>query len=130
MRVDRPMAERAVALGTRIVVVATLATTLEPTRHLLLAIAEEQGKQIDVIEVVSSTAWAAFEVGNHEQYLHDVAETLRHAASMGDVIVLAQASMADAIGLCREVELPILASPRLGAEAAVKAYHQAHIKVA
>jgi hypothetical protein len=126
MRIDRPMAERAVTLGKRIVVVAALATTLEPTRQLLLTVAEAQGKQIDVIDVVSPTAWAAFEAGNTTQYLHDIAATLRQAASSGDVIVLAQASMAGAIELCQDVTIPILTSPRIGAEAAVKAYYEAH----
>jgi hypothetical protein len=117
------MAERAIGLGTRILVVAALASTLEPTRQLLLDVAQEAGKVIDVIEVVSPTAWRAFEAGNQTQYLHEIATTLRRAAPSGDVIVLAQASMARAAELCPDVVIPILASPRRGAEAAVQAYY-------
>ncbi len=125
MRIDRAMSDRAVALGTRIVVVAALATTLEPTRQLLVNVAQEAGKVIEVIEVVSPTAWRAFEAGNQAQYLAEIAATLREAAAMGDVIVLAQASMAGAVNLCPDITIPILTSPRLGVEAAVQAYYKA-----
>src|SRR5689334_23368062 len=36
LRIDRPMAERAVAIGGRIAVVAAVESTLAPTRELLL----------------------------------------------------------------------------------------------
>jgi hypothetical protein len=114
LRIDRAMAERAVALGTRIVVVAALATTFAPTRVLLLNVARHMGKPIEVIEVVSSTAWTAFEAGDQARYLREIAATLRQAATRGDVIVLAQVSMARAAELCPEISVPILASPRLG----------------
>ena len=125
LRIDRAMAERAVGLGTQILVVAALATTLEPTRQLLLEVAQEAGKVIEVIEIVSPTAWRAFEAGNQTRYLKEIATTLRQAAPLGDVIVLAQASMAPAAELCADVAIPILASPRLGAEAAVQTYYNA-----
>src|SRR5262245_10403613 len=41
IRVDRPMAEKAVTLGHRIIVAATLASTLAPTRSLILEAAQE-----------------------------------------------------------------------------------------
>ncbi len=41
---------------------------------------------------------------------------------LGDVIVLAQASMAPAAQLCSDLSVPVLSSPRLGAEAAIEAY--------
>ena len=122
LRVDRAMAKRAVALASRIVVVAALATTLEPTRQLLLDVAQGAGKVIEVIEIVSPTAWSAFEAGNQAQYLKEIAATLRQAAMLGDVIVLAQASMAPAAQLCSDLSVPVLSSPRLGAEAAIEAY--------
>jgi hypothetical protein len=51
-----------------------------------------------------------------------IAENLVGAEALGDVIVLAQASMAGAVALCEQVAVPILSSPRLGVEAAVQAY--------
>jgi Asp/Glu/hydantoin racemase len=125
MRIDRAMAERAVALGVRTVVVAALASTLEPTSALLREAALRQGKTIAIVEAVSATAWSRFEAGDQAGYLADIAATLRRAAPAGDVIVLAQASMAQAAELCPELTIPILSSPRLGAEAAIAAYHAA-----
>jgi hypothetical protein len=46
LRVDRPMAERAVALGPRLLLAACLASTLDPTRRLLLEAAERAGREI------------------------------------------------------------------------------------
>lgn len=122
LRIDRPMAERAVALGNRIVVAAALHSTLGPTRQLLLDAADQVGKAITVIEVVNKEAWAHFERGDNPAYLAAVAETLRTVAQGGDVIVLAQASMAGAVALCPDLSVPVLSSPRLGAERALALY--------
>ena len=46
IRVDEAMAERAVELGTRIGVAATLITTLEPTLELLRETAQRAGKVV------------------------------------------------------------------------------------
>jgi hypothetical protein len=122
IRVDRPMAERAVKLGSRIIVVAALASTLAPTRELILAEAQKAGKQVEIIERLCEPAWSKFEQGEHEAYLQEIAMKIREAAHEGEVIVLAQASMAEAARLCPEVSVPILSSPRLGLEAAINAY--------
>jgi len=49
LRVDRAMAEQAVASATRIGVVATLSTTLDPTADLVRRVAAEQGKAIELV---------------------------------------------------------------------------------
>ena len=97
MRIDRPMAVEAVMLGSRIIVAATLSTTLIPTRELILSVAHEAGKEVQIIELLCDSAWRQFEQGNQEAYLRQVADNLQSAASQGDVIVLAQASMARAV---------------------------------
>jgi hypothetical protein len=125
LRVDRPMAEKAVSLGTRILVAATVASTLEPTKELILAAAWRANRRVEIIEVLCESAWIKFEQGDHEGYLQEIAKQHYHTAHLGDVIVLAQASMAAAADLCADLPLPILSSPRLGLEAALKAYHAA-----
>jgi hypothetical protein len=50
IRVDRAMAERAVATGERIVVVAALASTLTPTRQLIEEVADQAGKAITILD--------------------------------------------------------------------------------
>lgn len=123
-RVDRAMAEQAVRLGSRIIVAAALATTLEPTRELLLDVATKAGKEIELIEVFCATAWPKFAAGDRDGYFADIAAELRQVAAQGDVIVLAQASMAGAAAVCADLPIPVLSSPRLGIEAAVQAYYQ------
>lgn len=124
-RVDRAMAERAVALGEHIIVAAALASTLAPTRELILDAAQRVGKAVTVHEVLCPDAWSHFERGDLPAYWAAVANCLRGQATQGDVIVLAQASMAGAAELCADLPIPVLSSPRLGLEAAIAAYRAA-----
>ncbi len=123
LRVDRPMAERAVALGDCILVAAALASTLAPTRALILDAARAAGKQIELRDLLCEPAWALFERGDLVGYANAIAKGLRAAAGAVDVIVLAQASMAAAAPLCADLGVPILSSPRLGLEAALTSYY-------
>ncbi|MFE2087645.1 arylsulfatase [Streptomyces sp. NPDC059460] len=118
LRVDRPMAADAVGRG-RVVVLAALADTLAPTLALL---AEEAGdRAADIGTVLVEGAWARFEAGDRDGYLELVAAAADRVAD-ADVIVLAQASMADAV--TRTVtRIPILSSPRPGLAAAAAAAH-------
>ena len=122
LRIDRAMAERAIAVGRRILVAACLNSTVEPTEELIRRVAREQGAEVDLRTVVFTDAWARFAAGDREGYVRAVADGLREAAGDAEVVVLAQASMAGAAELCPEIAVPILTSPRLGAEAVVAAY--------
>lgn len=121
LRVDRPMAERAVALGQRILVAAALESTVAPTRALVLQAARAASKQIELRELLCAPAWAFFERGDLAGYAQAIADALHGGAGDADVIVLAQASMAAAGPLCADMGIPILSSPRLGLEAALAA---------
>lgn len=125
MRVDRPMAERAVSLGSHIAVAATLKSTLEPTTALLLDVARQANRAIRITKVFILNAWPIFEHGDREGYAREIARCVEqaYAENAFDVVVLAQASMADAEPLCAHLPVPVLSSPRLGVEAAVKAYY-------
>lgn len=123
MRIDQPMAEKAVALGSRIVLVAALSSTLQPTRMLLEKAGQTANKPITIVDILSEGAWERFEAGDKQGYLQTVAATLDQAATQGDVVILAQASMAGAVDLCPALPVPVLSSPRLGVEAAIAAYH-------
>jgi hypothetical protein len=132
LRVDRAMAQQAVAMGSRIVVAAALESTIEPTRELIEEVAAEQGRMVAVMPFLCVGAWQRFEAGDLAGYHAAIAAALhgngpQGDAPEGDVIVLAQASMAGAAELCADLATPILSSPRLGAEAAVKAYRSAGI---
>ncbi len=120
VRVDRAMVERAVELAVagagRITVVAAVESTLEPTRALLDEVMLATGASAAVELAVVDGAWERFEAGDHEGYLDVVAAALPRLAAGADVVVLAQASMAPAVGRV-EVTVPVLSSPRLAIEA-------------
>jgi Asp/Glu/hydantoin racemase len=113
LRLDRPMAEAAVAIGGRIAVVATVASTLAPTRDLLLECAPDA----DVRPAPCLDAWALFEAGDQDGYRQAVAAHVRTLDA--DVIVLAQASLAPAIELLGDFGTPVLSSPALAVDRAV-----------
>jgi len=120
LRIDRPMAEKAVDCGKRVVIAAALQSTLAPTRALLDKVASERGIVLEIHEFLCSGAWDKFVVGDGEGYARAIAERLPEAALLGDSVVLAQASMAGATLYCGELGVPVFSSPRLGLEAALE----------
>jgi Asp/Glu/hydantoin racemase len=114
LRVDEPMAERAVATGKRIGVIATLPSTLEPTAALIQSRAAAAKKQIELTTRVVDGAFDAVISGNGAKHDELVAAALREMANNVDVIVLAQASMARVVETLRPQDkpVPILSSPR------------------
>ena len=113
------MAEAAIAKGTRVAVVAALESTFDPTRRLLESVASSRGVSVDITTVLCDGAWNVFEAGEYDKYLRMVATTCASLDGSYDVIVLAQASMADAAFLL-ETSTTILSSPALAVEAAVR----------
>jgi Asp/Glu/hydantoin racemase len=119
LRIDRPMAEQAVALGRRIAVVAAVASTLAPTRELLRESASAAGVDVALVDAPCLDAWALFEAGRLDEYARRVAAHARQVAADADVIVLAQASMAPAAALLRDLDTPVLTSPQAAVARAV-----------
>ena len=124
IRVDRPMAEKAISIGTRIIVAAALESTIGPTTELIRDAAVKAEKEVELIEVLCADAWARFEAGDQDGYIDKIATQLRQVVDQGEVIVLAQASMAGAAALCTDLPIPVLSSPSLGVAAAVAAFRQ------
>lgn len=119
VRVDRPMAEAAVALAARgrgrIAVVAGIESTVGPTRALLAEAAAAAGTASVVDVHLVDGAWARFEAGDLHGYLDAIADALPAIAAGADVVVLAQASMASVVGRV-DVGVPVLASPTLAVQ--------------
>lgn len=99
VRVDRAMAGAAVALaraGTgRITALATLASTLTPTGRLLRARA---GESVEVETRLVDGAAEARRSGDDALFTELISSAVRAARTRGDVVVLAQASMVEALG--------------------------------
>lgn len=120
LRVDRPMAEKAVATGSRIGVAATLSTTLVPTVDLVRTVAAEQGNNVEIVEQLCEGAFDAVMAGDGDTHDRIVGEGLTAGLKDVDAIVLAQASMARVLGTLPEnaLKVPVYSSPRLGVERA------------
>ncbi|MCU0321859.1 MAG: aspartate/glutamate racemase family protein [Chitinophagaceae bacterium] len=113
LRVDQPMADKAVATGKKIGVIATLSTTLEPTSDLVRRRAIVAGKEIELTSVLCEGAFEALMSGDAVTHDAKVGEALKQLSKEVDVILLAQASMARVVDTLSEEDkrVPILASP-------------------
>jgi Asp/Glu/hydantoin racemase len=113
LRVDQPMADQAVQIGRRIGVIATLATTLNPTSDLVKRRAAIAGESIELTARLVDGAFDALMSGDAATHDARVAAALRELAKDVDVVVLAQASMARVVETLPPTDrnVPILASP-------------------
>jgi hypothetical protein len=119
MRIDRPMADRAVTLGPDVLVLAALTSTFEPTRALLEDSARRANVPLRLQERLVEGAWPHFERGDRDAYYQVIADALATNLSGFGAVVLAQASMAPAADRCENLSVPVLSSPRMGVEAAL-----------
>jgi len=115
LKIDEPMVDEALRLGTRVGVAATAPTTLKPTTDLVHTRAAELVRAVQVEPALCEGAYAALLAGDtaaHDAIVRKVAMDLM---DRNDVIILAQASMARAMeGISpQEARVPILSSPRL-----------------
>ena len=121
MKVDEPMAEKAVSMSDQIGVMATAKTTMGPSVKLIEDKAAEVGKQIEINTSLSSEAFDCFlrgDMDKHDQILRDAASDLKGKVG---VVVLAQASMGHLAGAIQEiVGVPVLTSPPLAMDALVQ----------
>lgn len=112
IRIDEPMAEVAVKKYTRIGILATLSTTLEPTMRLLKTKAEQMNQEIKTINGLAQGAYQALVDGQpqkHDELLKNTALTI---ADKVECIVLAQGSMMRMQDeLKRITGKPVLSSP-------------------
>lgn len=115
VRVDEAMAERAVTLGSRIGVAATLSTTLAPTVELIRRKADAAGRSVQIEEGLCGGAFEAVLAGDTATHDRLLSATLLELAARVDVIVLAQASMARVVEALPPdpTRPPIVASPEL-----------------
>jgi Asp/Glu/hydantoin racemase len=129
LKVDEPMIDRALQLGARIGVVATIPTTLNPTRDLIHVRADAQGKSVQVEARLAEGAFQALCIGDLARHDALVRQVLQNLSRRNDVILLAQASMARVVDTLRDSALvcPVLTSPRLALERAARVLAEAEV---
>jgi aspartate/glutamate racemase len=116
VKIDSRMAIEAVERGSRIGIVATVATTLDPTERLIGQKAKGAGKDITTKRYLVKSAFDALLAGDVEEHDRLLKAEIGKAMSENDVVVLAQGSMARLVPSI-EQRVPVLSSPRSSVEA-------------
>jgi len=117
LKIDEPMAEKSIEVGTNIGVVATLITTLGPTSRLVKSKSIELRKEVKIEERLCKGAFEALVSGDIKKHDELIVKNIEEISNRVDIIVLAQASMARVIPqLSNQVEAKVLSSPRLGVQ--------------
>jgi Asp/Glu/hydantoin racemase len=125
VKIDDAMTASAVETADAIGILATVPTTLPPTRALVEEKARAAGRDITVQERLCEGAFKVLLAGDRDRHDAIVLEGARALAMEVDVIVLAQASTARlAPAIAEAVGKPVLSSPRSGAENAVRVLHE------
>ena len=114
VRIDEEMCREAVRLGRRIGVMATLPTTLEPTKNTVKRVAREMNQKVAITDILVDGAFGL----DQKAFRARLQEAAQKIIDQVDVIVLAQGSMAYAEkDLTEHFGKPVLGSPRFGAAA-------------
>jgi Asp/Glu/hydantoin racemase len=94
VKIDEPLARRAVATGRRLGVVVTFPPARQGTEDLLRAEAARTGVDLQLNVVVNEEAYRALLAGRHAEHDEMVREAALSLASGNDAVVLSQVSMA------------------------------------
>lgn len=111
VRIDEEMCRDAVRMGSKIGVLATLPTTLEPTKNTIRRVAREMGRQVTLVDGLVD----AFGL-DQEQFKNLLIGKAEELMDQVDVILLCQGSMAYCEQLIsQQCHKPAVSSPRYGA---------------
>lgn len=110
IKIDEPVAKRAIELGERVRLICTSKTAVDGVKAVIEEKAAETGKQVRVTPFVESEAYAMRRDGDKEGHDRRVVEAAVGLPRDFDVLVLGQASMAH---LAPELEV-VLGVPVLG----------------
>lgn len=111
VRIDEEMCKEAVRLGSRIGVLATLPTTLEPTKNTIKRVSRELGKHVELIDGLIDGAFGVNQKQFKKMMVDKTAEIIEHV----DVVLLCQGSMAYVEEELQEIyKKPVVSSPRFG----------------
>ena len=118
LKIDDPMAEKAVEMGESIGVLATVKTTLIPSTELIKSKARIKDRSVRVESVLCGKAFDLLLQGDREGHDRLVKDAALELAKKIEVLVLAQASMSHlAAEIERASKTPVLTSPKLAMEA-------------
>ena len=115
VKIDAPMAEEAVKSGSKIAVIATAISTVEPSSRLVESKAAAAGKSVKVDRCFVEGAYEfLLKTGDKQKHNEMVIAKIKEAAESHDVVVLAQGSMYHLIPLVKDVKALVLTSLETG----------------
>jgi len=121
MKIDEPMAEKAVAMADTVGVLATAKTTFVPSVNLIGQVSEKMKKPVKIVSDLVSEAFDCFLTGDMQNHDRLVMAAGVKLAGRSDVLVLAQASMSHLAEAIEEASgTPVLTSPLLAIQALKK----------
>ena len=122
VKIDDPMARQAAKLGNRIALIATLPTTLGPSRRAIARYGKEMGREIEFTEFLDQPAWEALATGDSKRHNEILIDSIRKLDKQGfDAIVMAQVSMRALLPELTDTKTPVLCSFHSGLDAVVEA---------
>lgn len=118
VRIDEEMCREAVRRGSRIGIMATLSSTLTPTKNTIIRVAREVGKNVELVDCLIDGAFGL----DQDLFRARLTEAAAVIIDKVDIVVLAQGSMAYAKSHLEHVyHKDFLDSPRFGAAELKKA---------
>lgn len=118
VRIDEEMCRDAVRRGKRIGVMATLPTTLEPTKNTIRRVAREMNKEVTLVDSLVDGAFGL----DPEQFRTLLCSHAEEIKDQIDILLLCQGSMAYCeTWLEEQIHIPVVSSPRYGAKELKKA---------
>jgi Asp/Glu/hydantoin racemase len=114
--VDESMIRKAAQMGSKITILATADSTLEPTKSKLIYEAEKLNKELEISLMVCPDAYVAIKAGDQE-YHDEILKRKSLEIKQQDVIILAQASMAHLEEAIQKIcGCTVLSSPKMCVE--------------
>jgi aspartate/glutamate racemase len=121
VKIDDAMARQAAKLGNNIALIATLPTTLGPSRRAIDRYGKTLGRDIKFTEFLDQPAWEALAAGDSERHNEILIESIRKLDQQGfDAIVMAQVSMRALLPQLSDIRTPVLCSFYTGLDAVVE----------
>ncbi|WP_369048475.1 hypothetical protein [Tenacibaculum sp. UWU-22] len=119
-RIDKPVIEYMVQNYTKIGLAFTAHSTKKVSENLILKVASELNKQIEILNCDCSEFWTYFENKDIEKYEKGIAKSIEQIASKVEVVFLAQASMEGAKTYLTDLKKEVLSSPEFGIKKLLK----------
>ncbi len=121
VKIDDAMARQAAKIGDNIALIATLPTTLGPSRRAIDRYGKAMGRAIKFTEFLDQPAWEALAAGDSKRHNEILIDSIRKLDEQGfDAIVMAQVSMRALLPDLTGTKTPVLCSFYTGLDAVVE----------